>query len=334
MEALRGSLAATAMPERQWTVVVTKAPSVLTRSPDNVRQQVEGLREVLRAGEGAEGDAAVAKAIRRMPEVLNLSTENLRAKRRALEDIVDGLLGEVREGAGVSGGGAGAAEAGQSEGRKQRGGSRAHWAKAGASVEGVATKMIGKAPGLLTGGEETVAGRVGKLMELMAGRVGRACVAGAIMSCPDLISRCGIETVGLKWRMLVWACERTERWRDWLGSAPAGSLGIVLMSDLKSIAVLLVIVDLAEEWEAGLASDVSEEEAAVREAAARLMRRAPTDLVNKSRLGAPEEEGQKKKNRPRKSRKQKSVLEVEGVDVEAFWRVVKPRARKYAKAAQ
>ncbi|CAG9465082.1 unnamed protein product [Pedinophyceae sp. YPF-701] len=333
MEALRGSLAATAMTEEQWTVAVTKAPSVLTRSPDNVRQQVEGLREVLRAGEGAEGDVAVAKAIRRKPHVLAFSTEAVRAKRRALEDIVGGLLGEVRGAAGVSGGRGETAGAREGAGRKQRSGGRAHWAKAGASVEGVATKMIGTAPGLLEAGEERVVGRVGELMDLMAGRVGRACVAGAIMSYPTLIAGYDIETVGLKWRVLVRACERNERWGGWLDSGQAGSLGTILKMGLESVAVLLVIVDLAEEWEAGAVPEVSEEEAAVREAAARLMRRAPGDLVNKSKLGAPEEEGQKKK-RPQKGSGRKSVLDVEGVDVEAFWRVVEPRAEEYAEAAQ
>ncbi|CAG9465084.1 unnamed protein product [Pedinophyceae sp. YPF-701] len=319
------------MTEGQWTVVVTNAPAVLFQTPDHVRRKVEGLREVLRAGEGAEGDVAVAKTIRARPEVLHLSTENLQAKRHALEDIVGGLLGDVRERAGVSGGGEGAAGAGEGAGRKQRGGSRAHWAKAGASVEGVATKMIGTAPALLTGREETVEGRLGELMDLMAGRVGRACVAGTIMSCPHLVSRCDIEVVELKWRVLVRACERNEGWGGWLDSGPAGSLGIVLMSDVKRIAVLLVIVDLAEEWEAGAVSEVREEEAAVREAAVRLMRRAPSTLVDMPMPWKKQQGGQKK---PRKSRKQKSVLEVEGVDVEAFWRVVKPRAEAYATAAQ
>ncbi|CAG9462115.1 unnamed protein product [Pedinophyceae sp. YPF-701] len=309
------------MTEEQWRRVVREAPTVLNRTPDNVRQQVEGLREVLHAGEGEEGDAAVARAIRRRPDVLTRKIATLWAKRDAVEKLAGTLLGEVREGAGVSGGDAGAAGAGAGGGRKQGGRHGAYWAEAGATVEGVATKMIGAAPQLLTAAEKRVAKRARELIDLMEGRVGRACAAGVIMSKPTLLSL-NTEKLAAKWRLLVWACERCEGWRDWLDSAQAGSIGTVLASGLERIAVLVVIVDLAEEWEAGAVregGDMDEKKAAVWAAAAELVRKAPKTLVDKSNL-----EG---------SKSRKGMLERLGVDLKVWKEVVEERAKKYADAA-
>ncbi|CAG9460747.1 unnamed protein product [Pedinophyceae sp. YPF-701] len=331
------------LPAVQCQKLVKRDPRPLTRSEASLKRQVAVLREALGAGDPPGGDAVLAKALRATSTLLQYPVAQITLRRDEVVQAAEMLLLEGRKGAEHAGAPAAATPpdigrsaqacdprvpAGQVNTFLPRRRRRSALPEDdAAAIEATATRLVQKAPSLLTQSAGAVKRRIDDLMRLMAPRVGRACVARIIVAEPGLLCSQHIwKGTAPKWLLLVEACDRVEAWSAWLDTSPASSIARIVCLKRENVAQLMALADLAAEFEtaerrsregdiiadAWRKDEGDAELRQVQEAAANLLRYVPTTLLQRRSVEGPG-----------------GLLEGLGVQAEVFREVVLERAALY-----